>query len=106
MTGTVLLFRDDGDRPLSQVALSNGDRIQLVLDGNGLAISWLRPSDSATELIFQGPAPLVAALCAGLVGPKRQSSASPLRILTAAVQSLASAHAVRAAFRHATEGLT
>ncbi len=45
MTGTVLLFRDDGDRPLSQVALSNGDRIQLVLDGNGLAISWLRPSE-------------------------------------------------------------
>jgi len=106
VTGTVLLFRDDGDHPLCQIALGNGDRVQLALDGNGLAVSRLGPPGPAVETLFRASAPLVAMICAGLVGPKRQTEASPLRLLAAVVQPIESAEAVRSAFHEAAAGLS
>lgn len=101
MTGTVLIFRDDGDQPLSLIVLSNGDRVQLVLNGYGLSVTRIGPPGQAIEVLFQASSETVAGLCAGLVGPKRQLNASPLRLLTAVVQPIGSADAVRAAFHEA-----
>jgi hypothetical protein len=105
MTGTVLLFRDVDDHPLCQVALVNGDRVQLALDAGGLVVSRLGPPGPASEVLYRAPTELVAALCAGLVGPKRQTEASPLRILAVAVQAIESSEGVSAAFREAAASL-
>ena len=106
MTGTVLLFRDGDDHPLCQIALGNGDRVQLRLDAGGLVVSQLGPPGPATKVLFRAPSALVAALCAGLVGPKRQLEASPLRILAAVVQPMESADTVSLAFQEAAAALS
>jgi len=106
MTGTVTIFRDDGDQPLSQIVLGNGDRVQLALDGSGLIVTRLGPPGPVNEILFRAPAELVASICAGLVGPKRQSQASPLRLLTAIVQPIGSAAEVRAAFQEAVVSIS
>jgi hypothetical protein len=103
--GTVLLFRDEEEAPRSQVALANGDLVQLVLDGKGLTLSRLGPSASETAILFQASAEIVSAICAGLLGPKRVSNASPLQILTAAVQRIGSADGARSAFEAAAAAL-
>lgn len=105
MKGTVLIFRDDNDRPLAQIQLGNGDRVQLVLNGDGLVVTRLGPPGPTVEPLFRVHAESVARICAGLVGPKRQSDVSPLRLLTAIVQSIESAQAVQAAFREAAESV-
>ena len=38
-TGTIIAYRDDGERPRAEVALMNGDRLILTLDRDGVAIS-------------------------------------------------------------------
>lgn len=105
MVGTILLFRDDGSHPHCQIALDNGDRVQLVLDADGLAITRIAPTSEPKDILFRATPGTVAGICAGLVGPKRQSGASPLQILAATVQRIGSAAAVRSAFVEATAGL-
>jgi hypothetical protein len=95
MLGTVLAYRDDGTRPHCEIALGNGDRVQLALDSKGLVIERLGPR---IETLFQASPKVVSQICAGLVGPKGRSDASPLRILAAVIQRLGSAADVRAAF--------
>jgi hypothetical protein len=102
MLGTVLLFRDDGPRPHCEIVLGNGDRIQLVLDAQGLAVDQSLP---AARTLFRAPPKLVAQICAGLIGPKAQSDATPLRILAAVVQRIGSADDVRAAFADVADSL-
>jgi hypothetical protein len=106
MTGTVLLFRGGGEHPFCQIALAKGDRVQLALDGSGLLVSKLGPPGSPCEVLFRAQPTIVAAICAGLVGPKRQSDASPLRILAAVVQGIGTAAEVRAAFEAAAADVT
>jgi hypothetical protein len=103
--GTVLVYRDDDSRPSCEIALGNGDRVQIALDAEGLTITHLAPAAERNEVLFRAPPPVVAQLCAGLVGAKGRSAAPPLRILAATVQRLDSARAVRAAFAEAAAGL-
>jgi hypothetical protein len=98
MVGTILLFRDDSSRPRCEIALDNGDRVQLILDADGLAIARMVPSGGANETIVRAAPEQVARICAGLVGPKERSAASPLRLLAAVVQRIGSAGEVRSAF--------
>ena len=105
MTGTVLLFRDDGDQPLAQILLGNGDRVQLALKSDGLVVTRLGPPGPVVQPLFRASTETVARICAGLVGPKRQSDVSPLRLLTAIVQAIESAQEVRAAFIEAAASI-
>ena len=105
MAGTILLFRDDGSRPRCEIALENGDRVRLVLDADGLAITRIAPTSESNDILFHAAPATVAGICAGLVGPKRQSGASPLQILAATVQRIGSAAEVRSAFAEATTRL-
>lgn len=98
MVGTILLYRDDGNLPHREIALDNGDRIRLALGGDGLVIARLAPSSAPGDVLFRAAPAMASRICAGLVGPKRQSEASPLRVLAAAVQRIGSAADVRSAF--------
>ncbi len=95
MIGTILLLRDEGDRPHCEIALANGERVRLTLGADGLAVT------QEVKILFRAAPDIVAAICAALVGPKRETDASPLRILTATVQRIGSAAEVRAAFEAA-----
>jgi hypothetical protein len=95
-TGTIIAYRDDGERPRAEVALVDGDRLFLALDHDGLAIS--RKDGS---IVFYASSILVSQLCAGLVVGQPSPPATPLQILLAAVVQLRSAAAVKAAFEAA-----
>jgi hypothetical protein len=98
--GTIIVFRDDSERPHSELVLSSGDRVKLALDGDGLTVTGIGgPDDPA--VLFQADSETVAHICAGLVSPSNPLKVSPLRILVSAVVQLASARDVRAAFEHA-----
>jgi len=101
----VLVYRDDGDQPHCDIALANGERIRLALDTNGLVVVRLGLAGAGPELLFSGRPAVVAKICAGLVGPKTRSDATPLRILASAVVRIESAASVRAAFLDASESL-
>lgn len=105
MTGTMLVYRDDGVRPHCEIALSGGDRVQLALDAAGLVIERLAGDGRSAELLFKAPPKIVSRLCAGLVGPKERTEAPPLRILAATVQRIGTAADVKAAFKAAVASL-
>ena len=106
MVGTVLSFRDDGRQPCCDVALDSGDPVRLILDADGLQIARSAPADRVGEVLFRAGPSEVAAICAGVVGPKRQSGASPLRTLAAAAQRIGSAAELRSAFSEMAAGLS
>jgi hypothetical protein len=95
-TGTIIAYREDGERPHAEVALVNGDRIFVTLDRDGLAIA--RQDGS---VVFHANSRLVSQLCAGLVEGQLNPPATPLQILLAAVVQLGSADAATAAFEAA-----
>ena len=97
--GTIIVFRDDGERPQAELVLSVGDRVKLALDGNGLTVTHAGPADPA--VLFQAGPETVAHICAGLVSSPDSPKVSPLRILVSAVVQLESVSEVRAAFEHA-----
>lgn len=101
MIGTILLFRDEGDRPHCEIALANGDRVSLALDARGLAVTQIVAAAPHARLLFRTTPDRVSSICAGMVGPKREADASPLRILAATVQRISSAAEVKAAFEAA-----
>ena len=98
--GAILTFRDDGEHPQAELALRNGDHVRLVLDGGGLIITQIGPSNNLT-LLFEAHPDIVGHICAGLVASPRTLDATPLRILASAVVQLGSATDVRAAFQQA-----
>jgi hypothetical protein len=95
--GTIIAFRDDGDRPHADVALRNGDRVRVVLDGGGMTVMQISGS-ADPKILFEAGPEIVAHICAGLVASPRTLEATPLRILASAIVQLGSANEVRAAF--------
>lgn len=98
--GTITAFRDDGDRPNADIALRNGDRVRVALDGDGMTIAQIVGS-ADPKILFKARPKIVAHICAGLVASPRKLDATPLRILTSAIIQLGSADEVRAAFEAA-----
>ena len=96
---TIISYRGDGDRPRAEVALPTGERVQLVLDSEGLSIVQ---SDGGA--VFRGDSALVARLCAGLVQAGAAPAATPLQVMLGAVVQLPSVQAVKEAFEAAAEG--
>ena len=93
----IIAYRDDGERPRAEVMLTNGDRLRLELDRDGLTIT-----QADGPLVFRANSAQVSHLCAGLIDLHPVPSATPLQILLGAVLQLASAAAVKAAFEKAT----
>jgi|SRR5215468_726783 len=100
MTGTVIVFEDNTERPRAEVALCNGDHVFLALDRGGLTITGVSAA-GAPIVLFRCGATVVAHLCAGLVASPNTVPATPLKILVAAVLQLRSPEEVRRAFEHA-----
>ena len=97
--GTVLTFRGDGRQPRAEIALGNGDRVAVEIDGGGLTIKQIGGGDSG--ILFQADRDLVGHICAGLVESGNRLDATPLTIVVAAVLQIHSAEQVRAAFNAA-----
>ena len=96
--GAVISFRDDGKRPKAEVVLSNGERLELVLDRTGLSIKHASGPD-----LFQTSPDIVARICAGVVSSATDTT--PLKILVGLVVQLRSADEVRRAFSEAAANL-
>lgn len=102
---TVLTYRNDGDAPFCEIALDDGDRVQLHLDKTGLVIERQALNDRPTEVLFKGNADLVTDMCVALLGPVAAKKSSPLEVLTSLVLQMRTAADVRAAFRDAAKAL-
>jgi hypothetical protein len=103
-SGTVVHWSDDTEHARAEVVLCNGDRIELALDRDGLAITQSAgPSQPAALLLFEADPSLAASICAGLGNPKNTSTPAPLHILAAALVGLSSAEEVKHTFRKAAE---
>jgi hypothetical protein len=98
--GTILAYRNDG---FCEIALDNGERIQMHFNKNGLLIERHGPAGQPADLVFEGDAALASAICVGLADKNAQ--VSPLNLLAAVVQQLPSAAAVRTAFAAAAQSL-
>src|SRR5262245_52107307 len=105
LMATVLVYRNDGDRPFCEIALDDGDRVQLQLDQSGLVIERQALGDRPGEVLFKGDAALVGDMCAALLGPVPAQKITPLDVLTSVVVQMRSAADVRAAFRDAAKAL-
>ena len=101
-SGTIIVFRDDSERPYSEVALGNGDRVLIALDHGGLTITQIVSPDNR-NILFQATPNTVSHICAGLVSSPNTSKATPLQVLVAAVVQLESSDDLRRAFQHAAE---
>ena len=98
--GTVISYSENPERPYAELMLHNGDRIQLSMDGAGVAIQRLEPGIPPAALFHADP-DLTARICAALLGDETRPPPTPLRILVAAVAQLGSADEIRLAFEEA-----
>jgi len=103
--GTVLTFRNDGERPFCEIALDDGERIQMQLDKNGLVIERQAVGTKPAEVLFKGDADLVTDMCMAFTGDKPTSRKSALEILTAVVTQIPSGPKVRDAFKAAARAV-
>ena len=102
---TVLIYRNDGDRPFCEIALDDGDRVQLQLDKAGLVIERQSLGARPREVMFKGGADVVTDMCVALLGPVAAKKTTPLDVLVSVVVQMGSAADVRAAFRAAAKAL-
>jgi hypothetical protein len=102
---TVLTYRNDSDRPFCEIALDDGDRVQLQLDQSGVVIERQALDARPSEILFKGSADMVADMCVALLGPVAAKNTTPLDVLTSVVMQMRSAADVRAAFRDAAKAL-
>ena len=102
---TVLIYRNDGERPFCEIALNDGDRVQLQLDKMGLVIERQALGERPAEILFKGGVDLVAAMCVALLGPVAAKKTTPLDVLVSVVVQMGSAADVRAAFHAAAKAL-
>jgi hypothetical protein len=103
--GTILVYRNDGDQPYAEVALDNGDTVQLRLNRGGAAIERQAPAGGQAELLFQAKPEVVSDLCLLLMGGKMSPKAQPLDLLASIIMQMRSAEDVRAAFKQAVTAL-
>lgn len=103
--GTIISYSEDQGRPQAEIALHNGDRVQLALNRNGLSIKRLAGPGRPAEILFQANQNQVSRICAGLFRLDTTPKPTPLCILVAAVVQLGSAEQVRNVFREAAAQL-
>ncbi len=99
--GTVLVYRQDG---FCEIALDDGDKVQLHLNKNGLVIARQQPSGHPPEVLFKGDVETLTAMCVALMD-QTGSKASPLDLMVAVVTQLPSANQVKAAFHAASQAV-
>jgi hypothetical protein len=96
-----LAYVKDGPRPLCDVMLDSGERVQVTLDSAGAVIERLA-GGGMRELLFRGSPDTMARICAAFQPPG--GLVAPLEVLAALVVGLGSADKVRNAFRRAAAG--
>jgi hypothetical protein len=99
--GTVIHYSDVADHPHAEVALRNGDHVQITLDRAGLTIKQPTGLMQPSKVLFRANPNLTSRICAGLFGLETTPSPTPLRILVAALVQLGSAEEVGNAFQEA-----
>ena len=100
MPGSILVYRNEGDRPFCEIALNSGERVQLQLDKAGLVITR-----DARDVLFKGDADLVTDICMAFVGKEPASRKTALDLLSSIVTQLPSADHVREAFTAAAKAV-
>ena len=98
---TVLIYRNDGDRPFAEVALNSGDRVQLALDAGGVVIRCRRDAGAPAEILFAADAETMVIICAALHERTAAAPPPPLDRLLSIVMRLGAAADVRLAFQAA-----
>ncbi len=99
--GTVLTYRNNGERPFCEVALDNGDRVQLHLDKAGVMIERQALEGRPAEILFKGDPDLVTGMCVAFLGRTPTDNTTPLDLLISIVTQIPSAKEVREACRAA-----
>ena len=90
---------------MCEIALTNGDRVQLRLNKAGLVIEQIGLGEKASDVLFEADADVVADMCASLLGPTDIKQTTPLDLLVGVVSQIPSAAHVRTSFRAATDAL-
>ncbi len=103
--GTILTYRNDGERPFCEIALDDGDHVQVQLDRRGFVIERPALEHRAAEVLFKGDVELVSDLCAAMLGPGALSKTTPLDVLVSIVKQMPTAVDVRAAFGAAAKSI-
>ena len=103
--GTVLVYRNDGERPTCEVALDDGDRVQLKIDKTGLLIERQAVGAAPAEVLFKGDAEAVTDMCMALLGSTPASRKTALELLASVVTQLPTAAHVREAFNAAAKAV-
>ena len=103
--GTVLTYQNDEDRRFCEIALADGDRVQLHLGKNGLVIERMQAREKPPVMLFEGDPDTVTSMCVALLGHQSATDKSALDILVSVVSQLPSAMHVRDAFHTAAAAL-
>jgi len=101
---TLMRYRSYGDRPYCEVALENGDHVLVTVEAGGVIIKRLARRDAAEEILFVGPAHVVADICMALLEGKPASETTVLDVFLSIVSRFRSSADIRAAFAEATVG--
>jgi len=102
----ILTYRNDVEkRPLCEIALANGDRVQLQLSNAGLVIQQIGMGDQPSSILFEADAGVVSGICMALLGQVDAAKTTPLGILITVVSQIPSGADVRDSFRAAARGL-
>lgn len=103
--GTILVYRNDGEKPFCEIALDDGAHVQLRLDAAGLVIERQALDRRPAEILFQSDADTVTDMCRALMGPAPATRQTALEVLSSVVTQLPSADSVRDAFKAAAQAL-
>jgi len=90
---------------MCEIALSNGDRVQLQLSKTGLVIEQIGLGEQASDVLFEANADLISDMCVALLGPTEAAKTTPLDLLVTVVSQIPSAAHVRTSFRAAADAL-
>jgi hypothetical protein len=102
---TILTYRNDDERPLCEIALANGDRVQLQLSNAGLVVEQIGLGDQPSAILFKADASLVSDICAALLGQLEATRTTPLDVLVTVVSQIPTAANVRESFQAAARAL-
>jgi hypothetical protein len=103
VSGAIISYDENAERPRAVLALGNGDRVVLSLSRDGFTIVQL---GAAEAILFQADSELTSRLCAGLIASDSTPPAPAIRLLVAAIVQLNSAAEIKRAFEDVADQLS
>jgi hypothetical protein len=95
---TLLRYHSSGRQPFCEVALENGDRVQIKLEADGVSIKREARGDAPEEMLFLGSVDLATDICMALLEGRRVSETTVLDTFVAVVSQFRSADDIKDAF--------